>query len=275
MNIRRITARTAAAGVTTALAAGALVGFSTTAADAVTVDSTYACTAAGSPVGDFGMVINTPVVPAEGTAGQSFPAGLLGLDSVVTIPAGAAALLGSFGVDGGHIDNYAANVGSTKIKAPLTFEAPVAQDNGSATMSGVGANLPFTLPAAGTYAIALPKSFTFIPTSGGTDLPVTVDCTTADPASLGSIKLSKQFSTITAKVAKAGKSYKVTAAVNSERAATGAVTTKIGKKTYSGKLNKGKAVIKLPKSAKNKKVTLTYKGDKFVAGATLKNVKIK
>src|SRR6188768_4234371 len=100
MNLRHLTARTAIAGVATALAAGALVGVSTTTANAVENTTSYECSALGASQGQFALNISTPVIPASATAGQSFPAGLLALDAKITVPSASAQLLGSFGVNG-------------------------------------------------------------------------------------------------------------------------------------------------------------------------------
>jgi hypothetical protein len=276
MNLRRVSARTAVAGVTTALAATALVGATGTAANAVDATSTYSCTAMGASVGDFTMAVSTPVVPAEGTAGQSFPAGLLQLTSTITIPAGAAGLLATYGVDGGHIDDYAVHLGSTDITAVLNFDAPEAQEDGSATMLGGGANDAFSLPGAGTYKVNLPESFTFTPTSNGSDLPVTIGCTSAAPGDLGSITLTKGASSLTAKAAKKGKIKVAVTRPFDDVVPAGKVVAKVGKKSWKANLNKkGKAVIKLPKSVKGKKATVIYKGDEFTAAASKVKVKVK
>lgn len=278
MNLRRLTARTAVAGVATAVAAGALVGIGATAANAVENTTTYACTAAGSPVGDFALKVSTPVVPPTATAGQSFPPGLLSLDATVTIPATLAPTLGGAGVNGGRVDDYAAMLGTTAIKAPLKFGAPAPNPDGSVTMKGTGANEAFTLPASGTYKVQLPSSFVFTPTTAAGDFPVTVACTSAAPGDLGSIEITKAPSTLKAKVKKAGKKYQVTVKVkgdeNQAELPTGKVTAKYGKKKVTKKVANGKAVIKLPKAAAGKKVKISYSGDDYVAKSKT-SVKIK
>ena len=57
MNLRSIAARTVVAGATTALAAGALVGISTTAANAATVTNTYTCSLPSVYSGDFDLTV--------------------------------------------------------------------------------------------------------------------------------------------------------------------------------------------------------------------------
>jgi len=284
MNLRRITARTAIAGVTTALAAGALVGVSSTAANAVDNTTNYDCTALGASQGQFALKISTPVIPAEATAGQSFPAGLLNLDAQVTIPAATAGLLGSAGVNGGRIDDYAGSLGDTKLAAPLKFGAPAAQADRSAVMTGSGPVGAFTLPKAGTYKVQLPSAFTFIPTTASGDLaiggnPITVACTSAAPGDLGSVAVAKADAALKAKAAKAGKKgYKVTVTISRTdkqgAKATGKVTAKYGKTKVTKAVKNGKAVIKLTKAAKGKKVKLSYTGDDFI-NAAKGSVKIK
>lgn len=279
MNLRRLTARTAVAGVATAVAAGALVGISATAANAVENTTAYDCTVLGSSAGSFALKVSTPVIPPTATAGQSFPPGLLALDASVTVPAATAGQLGTFGVNGGRIDDYAATLGATTVKAPLKFGPPSAPAaDGSVTMTGSGANEAFTLPASGNYKVQLPAAFTFTPTNAAGDLPVTVACSSAAPGDLGSVEITKAPSTLKAKVKKAGKKYQVTVVVkgdeNQVAAPTGKVTAKYGKKKVTKKVANGKAVIKLPKAAAGKKVKISYSGDGYVAKSKT-SVKIK
>jgi hypothetical protein len=278
MNIRKITSRTVVAGMTTALAAGALVGVTGTAANAVTNTTTYTCamtTPFATPIGTADLMVDTPVVPAEGTAGQSFPGGLLAFTAALTIndPATAGMLIG-YGVDGGYTDDYAANVGPSDIGAPMTFEAPTLNEGGTATMLGGGANTPFSLPGAGTYDIGLPAEFNFVATSGGTSLAV-INCVVAEPGSLGEIKLTKGPSALKA-TSKRGKVNVTVDRTFDDVAPGGKVTATLGKKTWTEKLVKkaktSKAVFALPKSAKGKKVTISYKGDKFTSAA--KSIKV-
>jgi len=282
MNLRNLTARTAIAGVATALAAGALVGVGTTAANAVENTTNYDCSAFGASQGSFALKISTPVIPATATAGQSFPANLLALDAQVTIPPATAGLLGSAQVNGGRIDDFKGSVGTTSLAAPLKFGAPVAQGDGSAIMTGAGAVGAFTLPKAGAYKVQLPSAFTFIPTNAAGDLaiggtPVTVACTSTAPGNLGDIKITKGAATVKPKVKKVKKGYALTVAVtrtDSTIKPTGKVTAKFGKTKVTKSLKKGKAVLTLPKAAKGKKVKISYAGDAFVNGSK-SSVKIK
>ncbi|HEU5038303.1 MAG TPA: DUF6801 domain-containing protein [Nocardioides sp.] len=276
MKLRSITTRAALAGATTALVAGGLVVATNTAADAADASGDYTC--AVPILGDqtFPMTVSVPLLPPSAPAGFPVDAGLLSYSSTITVPSGAAGALGSFGVVGGTIDDYTMKVGSLDVAAPGTYTATPPAEDGSVVMDGTGANEAFNLPAAGTYDVKLPASFTFTPMTADGPLeiggqPVAIGCTTAAPATLGSVQLTKQISTMTAKAAKAGKAYKVTATVKNEYTKpTGKVTTKLGKKTYSAPIKNGKAVIKLPKTAKGKKLTLKYGGDAYSAPTTAK-----
>ena len=269
MNFRSITTRTAVAGAVTALAAGALVGMSTTAANAASASGDYQCTSPLGDLGTFNVSIEVPLLPPSAPAGYNIGAGLLSYEGVVVVPAATAAALAGYGVDGGTADDFAFAIGSAlDATAPGTYTKGEANPDGSVNFNGTGANEAFVLPAAGTYAVMLPESFTFTPTSGGNPLPVTATCTSAAPGKLGDVALSKQSSTLTAKAAKTAKGYKLTAiATNEYGTPTGKVVAKLGTKKYTGTLKNGKTVINLPKSAKGKKVTVSYNGDGYTKAA--------
>ncbi len=277
MNLRTIAARTAVASATTALAAVGLVGVSTTAANAATASSDYQCTSPLGDLGTFKVSIEVPLLPPTAPAGYPIDQGLLSYTGTVVVPAQTAALLGQAGVDGGKADDFAFAIGSAlDAKAPGTYTKGDANPDGSVNFTGSGANDAFTLPKAGTYAVTMPESFTFTPTSGGNPLPVTASCTTTAPGKLGDVQLDKQTGTLTAKAAKTAKGYKLTAVAGNEYGTpTGKVTAKLGTKKYTGTLKKGKAVIALPKSAKGKTVTVSYKGDGYTKAPAPVKVKIK
>ena len=276
MNLRSIATRTAVAGATTALAASALVGMSTTTANAATASSDYQCTSPLGDLGTFSVSIDVPLLPPTAPAGYPIDQGLLSYSGTVVVPAQTAALLGQAGVDGGKADDFAFAIGSAlDATAPGTYTKGDANPDGSVNFTGSGANDAFTLPKAGTYAVMMPESFTFTPTSGGNPLPVTASCTTTAPGKLGDVALSKQASTIAAKAKKTSKGYSLTATVANEYGTpTGKVVAKLGKKSYTGTLKKGKAVIALPKTAKGKTVAVSYKGDGYSEAAKT-SVKVK
>ena len=277
MNFRSITTRTAVAGAVTALAAAALVGVGSTAANAAAASGDYQCT---SPVGDLGtfpVSIDVPLLPPSAPAGFHISAGLLSYSGLVVVPAQTAALLGQFGVDGANADDFTFAIGSAlDVQAPGTYvDSDTPNEDGSVNFEGSGANQAFDLPKAGTYAVMMPETFTFTPTSGGTPLAVTATCTSTAPGKLGDVTLTKQTSTIAAKASKTAKGYKLVATVANEYGTpTGKVVAKVGTKTFSGTLKSGKVTIALPKSAKGKTVPVTYKGDGYSKSAKT-SVKVK
>jgi hypothetical protein len=280
MNLRKITSRAIVAGATTALAAGTLVGFTNTAANAVENTTAYAC-AMTSPMpmdlGTFSLLVETPVIPPTVTAGQAFPGGLLGLTATLTIPSPYGQALANFGVDHADSPDYAVQLGSTSIGAPLAFEEPTVNPDGSATVLGAGANKAFTVPQAGTYKAMLPGTFTLnteLTMSPGADpTPATINCTTATPGDLGTVQVTKAASALAAK----SKNRKVNVTVKrlDDFVPTGKVTAKLGKKIWTERLQNGKAVFAMPRSAKGKKVTVSYKGDKYTAAADAIKVLVK
>ena len=269
MNLRSLTARAALAGATTALVAGGLVVATDTAANAAETTGDYTCAIPILGNQTFPLMVSVPLLPPTAPAGFPVDAGLLSYSSTITVPAAAAGPLASFGVVGGAIDDFTMDVGSLAVAAPGTYTATPAGSDGSVVMEGTGANEAFSLPAAGTYDVKLPAAFTFVPMTASGPLQiggqaVSVPCTSDAPATLGSVTLTKQVSTMTAKAKKTATGYKVTALVSNEYTSpTGKVTTKVGSKKYSGTINSGKAVLKLPKSAKGKTLTLKYAGDSY------------
>jgi hypothetical protein len=155
------------------------------------------------------------------------------------------------------------------------------------TFSGKGANAAFLLPAAGTYAVAMPKQFTLQGTnaSGQPVAGATAACTSAAPSALGSITLSKQASVTKVKAAKKVKSgavesvkIKVTNDYSKQGGVvpTGKVTIKDGKKTLGkGKLKNGKVTIKVKKlSVGTHKIVVKYGGDSYTEKSKSKTLKV-
>lgn len=269
MNLRRITARAAVAGATTALVAGALVGATGTTANAAETSGDYTC--AVPILGDqtFPLSLSVPLLPPTAPAGFPVTAGLLSYTSAITVPTDAANALGSLGVIGGNIDDFTMTIGNDVISAPGTYTANAPGDDGSVVMSGTGSNGAFNLPKAGSYNVKMPAAFTFAPVTadGPLDLgagPVTVACATDSPSTLGNVVLTKQASSI---AAKAVKKHRVTVVVKNEYTKpTGQVVAKVGKKSFKKKLNSaGKAVFAFPKSFKGKKAAISYKGDGYTS----------
>ena len=271
MNLRRPAVRTAVAGVSTALAAGALVGIAGTTANAVENTTTYACSIGGFPI-DLDLEVSTSVIPPTATAGRSFAPVPGGVEATITIPEFLMPSMTLSSVYGARADDYALTLGATTIEVPLQFGALIAKPDGSGVMSGAGAVEAFAFPSAGTYEVALPSAFVFAPTTLTGGFP-RMNCSSTAPGHLGSVKVAKADSALKAKVEKAGKKYRVVVKVvrldRQGEQATGKVTAKYGKRKVAKKLTRkvrdGRAVIKLPRAAMGKKVKLTYAGDGYLA----------
>ncbi|MDI6911653.1 hypothetical protein [Nocardioides sp.] len=260
MNLRSLATRTAVAGAVSALAAGALVGATTSAAEAADVTGTYTCSALGSVLGDFPLAISVPLLPPTAPAGLTITP-LLGVEAHLTVP---SVLLQGAGIDGGTVDDFGMTLGAATIGAPLTVTDITDNGNGTSTVNATGINETFTTPKAGTYDVKLPGAFTFSSTSHGSP-SVPVACSTDAPATLGTVTLGKQASEMTVK---AVRRHKVNVTVTNEYSTpSGKVVAKVGKKAFSEKLNSnGKTVFTFPKALKGKKAVFSYKGDGFTAG---------
>ena len=281
MNVSRTGRRLAVSGVATAIAAAGLVGASTTAATAASTDGTYACSALGNALGNFTMNVDVPLMPPTAPAGFPLTEGFLGMSSVLTIPAAVAPLLGQMQVTGGHVDDYAVSMGSKTIAAPLTVTDLTPNPDGSVAVAASGLNKAVSLPKAGTYEVKLPKSFTFMPSNAGGDVtPAVVSCVTDAPATLASVTLTKQASSVAVskvKAVKHTKHAKVPVTVKNEyTTATGKVVVKEGKKTIgTGKLKSGKVTVALAKLKKGThKVVVKYLGDGYTQASKSKAVKV-
>jgi hypothetical protein len=280
MNLRRLTARTAVAGVTTALAAGALVGLGTTAANAATVTNTYTCSIPSLYSGDFALTVSGELPVPQYWAGAAVPAGLLNVTATSTVPATAAPLLAQLGYTGAKSDDFAFTFGDTTVPVPLT--GSFAASGGNTTWNATGANLAFETPAPGNTSAILPSAFT-LTTSGGSSAPVNLNCALAagqTAQTLASIDLLQQKSAVTAPKsvkAKAGKPAKIKVSVKStslNAAVTeGTVVAKKGKKTVgTAKLTKkGTAVLKVKKlKAGKNKLTISFAGTDSIAASKAK-----
>jgi hypothetical protein len=288
MKPARLLSRVAIGGVAAALATAGLVGVTGTSASAAVVSTTYNCSAFGTnfPVG----VTVDIALPTTGTAGLPVPAGLLSFNSTATIPGTVQAALDTppIGpVTGGKSDDFGAAFGSTVAKAPVKWTKPPAADsNGNWVYTGKGANLAFPLPAAGTYAVTMPKAFTLQATRADGTTGATALCTSANPTSIGSITLGKQVSTTKAKgpkSAKVGSVVTLKVKVTDEFSSTGGpipsgkLIVKDGKKKVGkGTLDShGKAKIKV-KGLKvgSHKLKVFYKGDSYNQTSKSKALKL-
>jgi len=287
MSYARIASRVAVGGVATALATAGLVGVTGTPANAATVTSTYVCTVPVLGDKTFAVSIDTPpLLPPSAPAGAPVAAGLLSFKSVLTVPGDVVAAFGS-SVNGAKSDDFSASIGTASMSAPVKWDTPgAANPDTSVPFSGTGANAAFVLPAAGTYSISMPKTFTLIPTKDGAALPFTAPCTSAAPSQIASITLNKQDSKVKAKAAPKsvdkGSVVGVKGKVLNDFSKTGGpvptgkVIIKDGKKKVGkGKLKNGKFVVKVKGlGVGSHSLTVLYKGDDYTNKGTSKALKV-
>jgi hypothetical protein len=274
MNLRLIVARTAVAGVTTALAAGALVGVTGTAANAETGTASYGCTTGFSP-GDVLPLTLAASGDLSGfppfATGFAVPADLVAIQLAVTLSEEAVQGLKDKGIDsvGGGSSDLTFPFGSGKVPiSPFEIPSAALPDTGPFTMTADISNAGFKLPNAGkNLPIKMPAAFTLTNLIPG----VPFDCTVsgAQPT-ITTYTVTKQGAGVTGKApksVKAKKAFNIVATVAGDnRPATGKVVAKDGKKVIgSGVLKKGKATIKLAKGISKvgtHNITLAYAGDK-------------
>ncbi|MBA2956311.1 hypothetical protein GON03_18385 [Nocardioides sp. MAH-18] len=267
MNLRRLSARTAAAGATAALAAGALVGLGTATADAATATATYNCVQAEFSLSyNFAITITQTPATTPTWAGQAVAKGKLGTISVsASVPADAAATMASVGITGARSDDF--KLGGNVPFAVAGDFAPGA--GGTATWQGTGTNPAFAAAKPGAFSATIPSKFTIITAKTGDGFKL--DCSLVAgqvQASMWDTTLAKQTTKTTAKntTGKSGKpvKLKVTVKGNGSVATAGQVVVSSGKKAV-GKANvnpkTGVATVTLKKLEDGKnKLTLTYKG---------------
>ena len=286
MKFTTLSRRTAAAGAASALVAGALVGATTTAAQAAPVTNTYTCT---TPVGPQEVVLDSDAPGIEGL--PSLPAGLtvppqsLSVTNKFTISDSFHDTLAGFGVENLAIPGFSGSVGDATVPVDgvaVTVSGMV--DNGDGTWStdstdtdgdpveGTGLNGTFETPAAGTYDVLSPSEFTIETTLGGN--PVSVPCVLnagTEPGSYDQLTFVKNDSTSKATAVnspvKKGDTAKVKVKVSApNEVPTGKVILKKGtQKLDSGTLN-AKGVVTLKYTAKavgKNKLKAIYKGDGY------------
>lgn len=275
MNVSRMGRRLATAGIASALAAGAMVGAGSTAANAVdstkTGTSTYTCTF--PMIGDQQVPVDITIPNVSG-AFPTIPAGLpLGMGSlnasyVFHANPTVAALLPQ--VTGLGSSDLSLLLGSNVVKvANLALGTPTpGTEPGSLDIPGTGTNGDFSVPGAGVYDLTLPQTFHL---TGSSALgAVNVPCTTATPAVLDTLTVVKNDSFTAlkapAQIAK-GKVAKLVATITGgANIATGKVvfkdgSTKLGTATVD---STGKAVYKAKGLSVGKhKITAAYSGDDF------------
>jgi hypothetical protein len=282
MNLHSIAKRVALGGTAVAVATAGLVGVTSTSASAAPKSTVYNCSAFGS---NFAGTVSVDIaLPPTAPAGFPVPAGLLSFNSSFTVDAATATALNSLGVTSAKSDDFGASFGTTVAKAPVVWNTPSGGPPAT-TFSGKGANTAFQLPAAGTYTVSMPKSFTVVATKADGSTAATALCTQANPTALGSITLSKQASVTKAKgpkSAKLGAVVTLKVKVSNDQSKnggvipTGKLIVKDGKKKVAkGKLKNGKAKIKVKGLHKGShKLTVLYKGDSYDEKSKSKPIKL-
>ena len=173
MILRSLAARATVAGVTTAMAAGALVGATTVAADAATAVNTYTCSIPSVYSGDFDLTVTGELPVPQYWAGAAVPAGLLSVTAQSTVPADAAGLLGSLGYTGAKSTDFAFKLGTGKVPVPLT--GSFSTSGADTVWDAAGSNKAFITPAPGTYDAVMPAKFSMT-TTGGSNPGQTLTC---------------------------------------------------------------------------------------------------
>lgn len=287
--------RLGAAVAATALGAGALVTMAAPAATAATIDTTYTCVFPGLGAKDIPVSINA-TLPATAPAGFDAPA--IPVLLTVTLPGDVvdaakgvfkATAIGGFSTDmkatlteAGSTTSAAdlalLNAKFPAVAVPATANTPLTITTPSPLVAGAvpATTAPVNLPGTGTYGINVPSAFKFTATKQGDEVMLAdVPCAlkAGSTASLGSINLTANKSTVTGKAKKVatGKKAKVkvkVAAPNEDP--TGKVVARIGtKRVAKGVIDEaGKVTLTVkPKALKvgKNKIKLTYVGDDFTA----------
>lgn len=284
MKFTNLASRVAVGGVATAVATAGLVGVTGSSASAAPVSSPYTCTTPFGPVSGT-ISVDIALLPPTAPAGFPVAAGLFSFKSDLVVSDATAANLAAATITGAKSDDFGTAFGDTVAKAPVVWSGPPTSAGGNSTFAGKGGNAAFTLPEAGTYTVAMPKTFTMLATNASGATVVTAPCTTTAPATIGTITLTKQVSKVKAKApasAQAGDVVSVKGKVTNEYQKTGGpvptgkVIIKDGKKKVgTAKLKKGKFVVKL-KGLKvgAHKLVVMYKGDGYTDKSKSKKLKV-
>jgi hypothetical protein len=282
MKFNTLPRRVAATGAVTALTAGALVGLTTTAAQAAPVSVDYTCpTAVGdlpvnlvTDIPNLGLVAGAgPFAAGSPVAANAVPGGVTNTFTISDATKDALDGVGTTKIDFTSVEGA---LGNSAIPADLPDVAiGDVDDNGDGTWSFIanGNNLAFNNPAAGTWDVLAPATIEFTATTALGDVPVTCTADSA-PGSYGS-QIVVEKNTSTTKVTsnspvKKGAKAVITAKVSADfRKPTGKVTFKDGKKTI-GTVKLKKGVAKLSKTLSKGKHTIkvSYPGDGYATSST-------
>jgi hypothetical protein len=280
MNLRKFTTRAVVAGATTALAAGALVGVTSTTANATTVSNNYSCDMPGLVTFATAVTVTGELPLPYYWAGATVPAGIVAPITVsATVPSAIASALGGAGVTGAKSDDYALTLGTES--APFPVAGGFETTDGSTTWEATGSNADFVTGDPGVVDGFLPTTFTMVATKAdGSSFGSPLTCTLTDEAPaeiVTDFELMKQSSATTAKAVKVKKGKKavlpvtvVSTSLSGSPVSGGKVTAKEGSKTLAtGTLKNGVVKLNLGKKLKvgKHKVTVTYAGIPSVGGS--------
>ena len=170
MKFANLASRVAVGGVATALATAGLVAVTGTSASAAPVSTDLHLQSA--PIGPITVPVTVDIalLPRHRAGRLPGPGGLLQLQLEPHHPRRHGRRARGRGVTGAKSDDFGTAFGDTVAKAPVVWTGPPTSDGTDTTFTGKGANGAFLLPKAGTYTVAMPKTFTLIATnaSGGT-----------------------------------------------------------------------------------------------------------
>lgn len=268
MNLRTIASRAVVGGTATVLAAGALVGATSTASNAEdwTASNIYTCDFGGLVTGDINATVTISLPVSQYTAATPVPAGIVPISISAPLPADVVTKLGTAGITTGSSDDFAISLGTGNVPAPQSG------DFTDGTWQSGGGNLAFTTGDPGEVNGYLPTGFTLALSKADGSPAGSGACTLkdAEPALIVSgFQLGPQFSstTVPASVkAKKGKKVLLPVSVRSTTisapVSAGSVVAKEGSKTLgTADLVNGAAKIDLGKLKVGKhKITVTYLG---------------
>ncbi len=182
MKFTTLSRRTAAAGAASALVAGALVGATTTAAEAAPISNTYSCTGTSGPFpvtldSDIPDLASFPTVPA----GFDVPAGALAVSNTFTVPSAVITTMQGFGITRLESPDFAGNLGNRQVGVDgveALVSSAVDNTDGTHSFDADGSNAAFSVPAADTYDVLGPTDFVIEAYNDSSTSPVlTVPCT--------------------------------------------------------------------------------------------------
>lgn len=280
MNLRKFTTRAVVAGATTAIAAGALVGVTSTAANATTVSNNYSCDMPGLVTFATAVTVTGELPLPYYWAGATVPGGIVTPITVsATVPSAVSGLLAGAGVTGAKSDDYALALGNGS--APFPVAGGFETTGGATTWEASGSNADFVTGDPGLVDGFLPTSFTLVPTKDDGSEVGSLTCTLTDAAPaeiVTDFELMQQKSATSAPAVKVKKGKKATlkasvvsTSVSGSPVTGGKVTAKEGKKVLgTATLKNGVAKLDLGKKLKpgKHKITVTYAGIPSVAGSS-------